>query len=175
MKGDGAGLALVPSRSLRGTLQDFEMICTGAVSMRSAGCALAWLVVAGRTQVEAFGSLTALGSVLPEVDAGDCAVHRALPKALFPIRRGSLDKLVDSLMGASYEEVISCDFSTAFGEESWVFLSVLFVNWLNGSRGVPLAQDGFECRDLSSRCCTESPQAGQGGRAKSSCRGKRVS
>jgi hypothetical protein len=54
-------------------------------------------------------------------------------------------------MGASYEEVISCDFSTAFGEESWVFLSVLFVNWLNGSRGVPRGR--WRKTDLNAVTC----------------------
>lgn len=127
---------LASPRAWGTSLKDFEEVCRAGGSLKRMGALLAWLTL--RAELEAFsaGKVTPLRAVLPPVDAGLCAVHRFQHKEALPLRLGQLEGLVGVLAKASFADAGDEGFAQEYGEDSWVFLSVLFVNSLHGRRGV---------------------------------------
>ncbi|CAL1140246.1 unnamed protein product [Cladocopium goreaui] len=91
-------------------------------------------------KTDKMGVASALSKVLPFLDAGSSAVHRPLGKGVFPIRLGQLDSTVRMIETTSYENAKSELFVSRHCIDSWTLVSVLCLNWLHGSRGVPMGR-----------------------------------
>ena len=118
----------------------FATICEEATSLTQFGTLLCWVVIHARAQSVRMGVASALSKVLPFLDAGSSAVHRPLGKGVFPIRLGQLDSTVRMIEKTSFEDAKSELFVSRHCIDSWTLVSVLCLNWLHGSKGVPMGR-----------------------------------
>lgn len=118
----------------------FATICEEATSLMQFGTLLCWVVIHARAQSVRMGVASALSKVLPFLDAGSSAVHRPLGKGVFPIRLGQLDSTVRMIEKTSFEDAKSELFVSRHCIDSWTLVSVLCLNWLHGSKGVPMGR-----------------------------------
>ena len=130
------------TRSLKGDkgLGFFRLCCDDGRSLRQLGVMMAWLVSQGTPVDGAGGVLTPLSCILPPMvfqGAGLAAVHRTLKKGALPLRLGGLEALIVRLKGCTYQDILAPSFSLQHSTESWMLLSLLYINWMHGCRGAP--------------------------------------
>ena len=118
-------------------LRFLERICEEGCSLRTLGCLLAWLVIRAKLSGVLRKRMTALMKIFPGGDTGFGTVHLSPKREIFPIRLGTLDSLADTLSKASFSEACEDGFQDIWFLDSWLLLSLFFINNLHGCRDIP--------------------------------------
>ena len=110
-----------------------ELVCRAA-DLPSYGCALAWVLVHAEDLPQTENSRKVFASIFEKA----CKAHGTLKRprgAVFPLRAGTLNRLMEALKVCSLDYVTQKAFAGLWAEDAWLFTCVVGLNRLAGYPG----------------------------------------
>lgn len=128
--------ARVSTGKWRAGFEDMKRLCEDGASLRMSGAVLSWMMIHSREAKTRGGMMRPIWSLLAGGFAGKEAVHRPLSREVFPLTEGRLAGFVAAMRSSSYEAAVGETFTKEWAEDSWLFLSATYCNYLNGYSGL---------------------------------------
>ena len=115
---------------------EMRSLCEDGCSLRQAGMVLSRMMIHSRMSMERGKVVRPMWSLLAGGFAGGNAVHRPLSREAYPLTQGRLAGFVAAMRSCCYEAAVSETFVREWAEDSWLFLSATYCNYLYGYGGL---------------------------------------